>query len=219
MERIDDITDKIVLFEWDMFQAVNEGGPRASCQDDRETFEGMRRAQFSTWSEAARASYFDDLANAVLDGRNLVAEKYIHMMRYSSPAQYAELVKLIPVPDESQTRLAQDISDKLLGETAILHKTYPCVSGAGRPLRSVQDFGGVTSIETYQLGELLTYSEKTLSLLKAHLLALEAAGKSLAREILENTVKHYGYPSLEAAEVSAKARLGKDGGDDGANLI
>ena len=34
---------EIIAMEWEMFQKVNEGGPRASCQEDKATFEGMRR--------------------------------------------------------------------------------------------------------------------------------------------------------------------------------
>lgn len=211
MDRIDDLVNRIISFEWDMFQAVNEGGPRASCQDDRKTFEGMRRGQFSAWSYDACASYFDDLANAVLEGRNLVTEKYIHMMRYSSPSHYEELIKLIPTPTEEAKKLAYTISDKLLEQTIQLFENYPYVSGSGRPLRSVSDFSGVTSIETYQLGELLTYSPKTLTELNEHLLELEKSGRSLAREILEKTVGYYGYKSLEEAETATKKRIDDQG--------
>ncbi|NMA25298.1 MAG: DUF4125 family protein [Clostridiales bacterium] len=217
MDRFDDtvdndtIIDRIVSLEWDMFQAVNKGGPRASCQDDRATFEGMRRGQFEAWSAAACRSYLDDLLNAALGGRNLVTEKYIHMMKYTFPAQYDELIKRIPVPDEQVVKLAGEITDKLLEQTAVLFKHYPRVTGLGRPLRSVSDFSGVTSIETYQLSELLTYSVKTLRLLKDHLIALEKDGKQLARVIYENSVKHYGYKTLDEAEASIKTRMDQKG--------
>ena len=228
MDRFDDaentgaLIDKIISLEWDMFQAVNEGGPRASCQEDRVTFEGMRRGQFESWSPEACGSYLNDLLNAGLDGRNLVTEKYIHMMKYASPVQYGELIKMIPMPSEAIVCLSQQISDKLLEQTTELFMRYPYVSGSGRPLHSISDFSGVTSIETYQLGELLTYSEKTLCLLKNYLHTLERDGKSMARDILENSVKHYGFKTLEEAEAATKARIdgegikisyGCDGGD------
>ncbi len=217
MDRFDDTTHdnscihKIISLEWDMFQAVNEGGPRADCQEDRLTFEGMRRGQFESWSHDVCESYLDDLLNAVLDGRNLVTEKYIHMMKHASPTQYIALSKTIQLPDAETEKLAQNISDILLAQTVDLFQNYPYVSGSGRPLRSISDFSGITSIETYQLGELLTYSEKTLRLLKNHLLALEKNGKSLARSILENSVKHYGYKTLEEAETATKFRIDQEG--------
>lgn len=209
MDRIDDtekMIDQIISLEWDMFQAVNEGGPRATCQEDRATFEGMRRGQFAAWSHGARAAYLEDLLNAELDGRNLVREKYIHMMKNVAPAQYALLAETIPLPEPDVVKLAGEISDSLLAQTQPMFDRYPHIAGAGRPLRSSADTSFVTSIETYQYSELLTYSEETLSALKAHLEALEKEGRLLAREILENTVRYYGYQSLEAAENAAKTR-------------
>ncbi len=211
METKNELIKKIISFEWDMFQAVNEGGPRASCQNDRKTFEGMRRGQFQAWSDDVLSSYYDDLTGAVLDGRNLVMEKYIHMMKHAEPGQYEQLLGQMQMPDDTVTRLAQDISDKLLDQTVTLFEKYPYVSGSGRPLRSVSDLAGVTSIETYQVGELLTYSQKTLEALKKHLLALEADGQSLAENILANSVKHYGYKTLEDAEAATRKRIEEAG--------
>ena len=205
------VLDNIVTLEWDMFQAVNEGGPRADCQNDRVTFDGMRRAQFAAWSPQARASYLDDLLNAILDGRNLVSEKYIHMMKSTAPRQYAALSGTFPAPGGEETKLAGEISEALLLETEALHRQFPFISGSGRPLRSRLDSAGVTSIETYQLSELLTYSGTTLRLLWEHLVALRNEGRSLAREILINTVRHYGYSSLESAEAETKARSDREG--------
>ena len=73
------IIDKIISIEWDMFASVNEGKERASCQEDKRTFVGMRAAQFSAWSLKAVASYLNDLEKARQNGRNLLEEKYIHM--------------------------------------------------------------------------------------------------------------------------------------------
>ena len=207
MDRFDDIVSQIVTMEWDMFQAVNEGGPRASSQEDPVTFAGVRRRQLEASPEDACQSYLDDLLLAELVGRNLVMEKYIHMMKNTAPAQYAELIQAIPMPEEPVLTLAHEISDKLLSQTETLVIQYPLVTGAGRPLRSVSDCAGVTSIETYQLGELLTYSEETLRALKAHLEALENQGRMLAREKKKKSVRCYGYPSLDEAEAAAKRRL------------
>ena len=77
---------------------------------------------------------------------------------------------------------------------------------SGRPLFSDADRYGFTSVQTYQLGELLTYSEKTLRLLNNHLAALKAAGRSLAREVTANGICSYGFSSLEEAEAYLAAK-------------
>ena len=192
--------DRLIRMEWDMFSAVNEGGPRASCQEDPDTFYGMRNAQFRSWDDATLDSYFEDVETAAAAGRNLVMEKYIHMMRTVQPAEYRELLSRVVYPSEEARILARKITDKMLAQTEILHREYPYVSGAGRPLRSNEDYRGFTSVETYQLGELYTYSLRTLKCLWEHFCRLEKEGKSLARIILEHTVEHYGYDSLEKAE-------------------
>jgi hypothetical protein len=206
MEELKNLIDAIVSMEWDLFQAVNESGPRAVCQDDRPTFEGMRRGQFQAWPPEACASYLEDLQHAMLHGRNLVREKYIHMMKHALPHRYEALSKTIPVPDDEVVQLAQEISDRLLMQAETLQSEFPCVCGAGRPLRSSKDSSEIVSIETYQIGEMLACSAKTLQVLRAHLLNLERKGQSLARNILENSVRHYGFKSLEEAETATRTR-------------
>lgn len=198
-----ELIDGIIVCEWNMFQAVNEGGPRADCQEDPQTFDAMRRAQFSAWSEDAARSYACDLAQAQTAGRNLVAEKYIHMMRNTDPDSYAELIKSIPAPTERAVELAGRICGKMIAQTAVLHAKFPKISDSGRPLTSEHDSYFATSIETYQTSELLTYSESTLAALSAHIDALEAAGESLAEKILLGSIMYYGYKSLEQAETAA----------------
>jgi len=196
---------KIVIMEWEMFQKVNEGAPKASCQEDFPTFSAMRSGQFAAWSEAAAESYLEDLENAENEGRNLLMDKYIHMMSTTAPARYEKIMQDRRKPSESVKALAKEICEMMITQTIPLHEQFPCVAGSGRPLRSSYDFSGVTSIETYQYGELLTYSEKTLKLLHTHIKSLEAEGESLARTILLNAVRYYGYETLEQAEEAMQA--------------
>ena len=195
----------ILDLEWPMFHNVNgEDGPKADCQNDHPTFIGMRTAQFDAWDEATLASYLEDLQAAKAAGRNLDTEKYIHMMRSTYPLKYEELKKQCVFPDQEGLDYAEKITDKMIEQTVALFDTYPYVAGSGRPLRSQEDWGGVTSIETYQKGELYTYSTRTLKLLWEHMQRLEAQGVSIARIILENGIKYYGYKNLEEAEAATK---------------
>ena len=210
MSNIPDTIESIVSIEWGMFTAVNEGGPRAGCQEDRVSFDGMRKAQFLAWPDNACESYLDDLETASRDGRNLLEEKYIHMMRTTEPAQYKALLERFTAPPETIRLLAGEVSNLMLEQTRILFETYPYVSGHGRPLYSAFDYSG-TSVETYQLGELLTYSEKTLTALRDYIITPGSGGAFLARKILENTVSFLGYDSLEAAEAATKQHIDKLG--------
>ncbi|MDR1821133.1 MAG: DUF4125 family protein [Oscillospiraceae bacterium] len=198
---MNEIIKEIIAREWEMFQQVNSGtGVRASCQDDSPTFRAMRSGQFAAWDDAARMSYLVDLQNAQAAGRNLIAEKYIYMMSTTAPEEFAVLAADIPRPSDRTFDLAAEICTKLVAQTEELHRDYPKVSGAGRPLYAVSDVNGYTSVETYQFSELLTYSEGTLEKLLAHLNLLESEGISLAKNILQNSAQYYGYTSLEAAE-------------------
>jgi hypothetical protein len=167
----------------------------------------MRRGQFDAWSQDAAESYLEDLTAAEAAGGNLVEEKYIHMMRTTEPSRYAKLLARIPQPTDAARALAVALSNTLLEQTKLLFEDYPHVAGSGRPLYSTQDFGGVASIETYQMGELLTYSERTLDKLLRHVLALESEGISFARSVLENSAAFYGYKSLEEAENATREHL------------
>ena len=82
------IIDNIIKLEWPMFSSVNEGGPKASCQEDPVTFDGMRRGQFSAWNLETLESYYEDVQAASAIGRNLAMEKYIHMMKYDTTVEY-----------------------------------------------------------------------------------------------------------------------------------
>jgi hypothetical protein len=199
--------DRIVAIEWEMFQRVNEDGPRAECQENPNIFKAMREGQFNAWSDAAASSYLSDLERAARDGRNLVAEKYIHMMKNTDPFSYEKLAAGITPPDSKVLALADEIADRLLRQTARVAEQFPGIIAAGRPLRSDEDGFDSTSVETYQKGELMTYSENTLVELRNHIDALEREGVPLARLILENYAGYYGYETLEDAEEHAKRRM------------
>lgn len=82
-----------------------------------------------------------------------------------------------------------------------LSRQFPCVASGGRSLDEdeASRFGG-TSISTYLLGELLTYSENTLREYLEWQQELLRRGENMTKAILEETVRHYGFVSLDAAE-------------------
>ena len=210
MKAGNELIDNIIAIEWEMFVSVNEGADKASCQEDYPTFRGMRAAQFSAWPPEVAESYLNDLETARGEDRNLVEAKYIHMMKKTEPSKYDALITRVLLPSEQAETLAHEVSNLLLEQTRLLFEDYPYVAGQGRPLYSTLDYAAI-SVETYQLGELLTYSEETLAALKEHITALSNDGISLARVILENSVGFYGYKSLDTAEAATKERADKLG--------
>lgn len=203
-----EIMRDIILREWEMFQKTQNKGGRASCQDDFSTFLGMRWGQFASWSEEAAESYLGDLKAAEAQGRNLVAEKYLWMMQSTYPAEFEAQKGLLPPMTGTQKDLADAICAEMVRQTEPLRERYPLIGGAGRPLYASEDGVYGTSIETYQRGELYTYSPATLEALKKHLDDLKSRGVSLAELILRNSMKHYGYEDLDEAEKALGALSG-----------
>ena len=74
---------------------------------------------------------------------------------------------------------------------------YPHILAAMRTLRTSDDTRNSTSFETYQRGELLTYSERTLALYEAQ---LTAPGADYGRAVLEDMARQWGFSSLEQLE-------------------
>lgn len=196
-----DIIERMIEIEYRMFDQVNEGGARASCQDDKETFYAMRRCQFTGWNEPMRQSYLADLIEAEELGVNLVTEKYAHMMRYTAPKEYEQIKSLLRPVSAEKEDLVNEIHAISMNWSRQLHEQYPHIAAGGRSLDDdeASQFGG-TSISTYLRGELLTYSENTLRAYRGWQEALLEKGENMDRTILEETVKLYGFASLAEAE-------------------
>lgn len=190
---------QIVEKEWEMFISVN-GTCRVACQNNPEMFTALRTAQFTAWSPEAAASYLHDLMEAEQEGRNLVREKYIWMMKNTEPANFGKLKSGLPACSAEKDALVKQIVDELLAQTEQLRTQYPLLALSGRPLLAAEETEGFTSVETYQQGELKTYSTDTLQALWHHMETLKAQGISLAYRIQENSVTCLGYTSMEDAE-------------------
>ncbi|WP_333646444.1 DUF4125 family protein [Lacrimispora sp.] len=189
--------DQIIDIEWGMFSNVNNEGGRASCQEDRKTFAIMRRSQFKSWNQETLGSYLDDLKAALDEGRNLMTEKYARMMKYTAPVEYNKIKGALPGISQEKKEIISQIMGYHKAWMKELAEKYPNVMKHGRMMEKEDESGGNTSIETYLLGELSTYSEKTLKLYLDHAVSQSKMGINPDREILEFTVKSYGYESLE----------------------
>lgn len=201
----EEIIGKIIAIEWKMFQDVNNVGGRAPCQDEKQTFEIMRKSQAASWSAAALESYLEDLIEAQEQGRNLMTEKYARMMKSTSPAEYANMEHLLPPLSPEILLLIDEIAEIVIGWEEELSAKYPRLIQRGRPIHSSDDTLHVTSLETYLKGELATYSLKTLKLYHEHILQEKAHGINGSQITLAHTIKQYGFNSLEEANEKLKS--------------
>ena len=194
------LIEKIVELEWQQFQKVQNEGGRASCQDNRPTFNIMRTSQFLVWKMEILESYYQDLQDAESKGWNLLTEKYARMMESTAPVQYVQLKERLPKRSERRLEQQERMLKKVVSWEEAFAKQYPGIAGTGRVLHTYEDTPYSTSMETYARGELSTYSDRTVELLEKLYDELERRGDNLSTLVTEQMVKLYGYQSLEDAE-------------------
>ena len=195
--------ERIIDIEWQMFQKVENIGGRASCQDDFETFYIMRFSQYGSWTDEMVDYYLDFAEDSLLQGRNLVNEKYARMMEFTDPEYYHQVLEpYFPPVNDVCLALIDKIVEAMIAWEIEFSKLYPKLSAAGRPITSDGDASGFTSLETYARGELTTYPVELLRLYTKYVDRLHSEGKSLSLIIQEILVEFYGYDTIKEAEDS-----------------
>ena len=79
-------------------------------------------------------------------------------------------------------------------------RTYPALAAQARTIHTSDDSEQQTSYETYLRGELSVYSFELLYAYARWITELFRSQKNLSFMIMENTVRFYGYTSLDEAE-------------------
>lgn len=201
----DPLIAAIIGAEWQMFDKVQNEGGRAACQNDARTFAIMRYSQFAPLPQDVLESYRDDLAAAAREGRNLLAEKYAYMMEYTDPATFDRTLRdHLPAVSAYKQELCARIANRLIRDEQQFAAHYPALHAQGRPTEGAQ--ADDVSVHVYALGELKTYSERTLERYDAWLRMHPEENISVS--VHRVMVQLYGYDSLEAAEARQKgARL------------
>ena len=143
---------RIAEAEWKLFEQVHNIGGRASCQDSPDTFFIMRSSQLMAWSEAMQESYWNDLITATQQGRNLLTEKYAHMMARTSPAEFSRIRSQLPARLPEKDTYIDAICAVSAAWQEQLAQQYPHLVGRGRAIRKETDSLYETSFETYLWG-------------------------------------------------------------------
>ena len=190
------LIDEILEKEWNYFSNLNNIGGRADCQDNREDFIIMRKAQWLTFNEETLLSYLEDLNSK----NNPLFQKYGQMMKYNSPKEYEKIKNLLEQPSSQKLDLVEKIMEIYMKWEEEFFKAYPIFSSMGRPLHSKQDNDEDTSIETYLRGELLSYSEKTLALYLKYILEMKNKNINLAVKNMDNLASMQGFENSQDVE-------------------
>ena len=199
--KTQNLAEEITKLEWQQFQLTENEGGRANCQGDWQTFHIMRMSQFLTWPLDLQKSYKQDLERANSDGSNLITEKYARMMESTAPEIFERTIKpyIKPILEPRKSAQEQIILTQVKWADDFRNH-YPHLGLAMRVLKTSEDTAENTSFETYLRGELSTYSAETFAKYKAFIEDLTAKNLNLTQMIITNTVRMYGYDSLEAAD-------------------
>lgn len=190
------IINEILEKEWKYFSNLNNIGGRADCQDNREDFIIMRKSQWETFNEETLLSYLEDLNSK----NNPLFQKYAQMMKYNLPEEYEKIKDILEKPSEEKTDLVNKIMFIYMEWEKEFFERYPIFSSMGRPLYTSEDDNIETSIETYLRGELLSYSEKTLSLYLDYIIDNKEKNINLAIKNMDNLAKMQGFNNSEDVE-------------------
>lgn len=196
----EELVEAIVKLEWDAFDKVENLGGRAGCQNDFHTFSIMRKSQYLAWTDELLESYYADFVYANENNWNLITEKYGRMMAHTVPEEYERIKDRFPVCSEKKIAIVNQIAEIQVGWMEAFAKKYPNMAMNARSIHEEEDSVYNTSYETYLKGELMTYSDYTLSLYGKWIVELFKSEQNLAKMIMANTALLYGYDSLEAAE-------------------
>ena len=199
--------EQLAELEVRTFDKVQGIGGRAACQDDWETFSIMRRSQYLPWEEELLEQWLAAFTAAVQAGRNPIMEKYARMMESTDPQLYAGFADQLPELSPEFVQLREAVIAIQIPWMEEFAAKYPHLGSRARAIHTAEDSTAQTSYETYLRGELSVYPFEVLYGYGRWVVSLYQAGKNLACMTMAETVRAYGYASLEAAEQACAETL------------
>ena len=126
--------------------------------------------------------------------------KYARMMASTAPEEYEQFADKLPAISAEKQEIMEQIIELQVKWMEEFAAQYPKLAGNARTIHTAEDLPYDTSYETYLRGELGTYSDKMLEMYGRYIVEHAKNAKNVAREIMANTIKFYGYKSFEEAE-------------------
>ena len=195
------IIENIISLEWDLTNRSDRINKREPCMCDKSMFIANRMNILNAWPQELQESYYQDLCTAQTESRNPISEKYGYMLEQTTPVEFERIKNQLPERSLEQLYLMDWISERLVSWQEGLAKKYPRLVGNQSLIRKGCDNQNKISFETYVWGELSILSEETLRTYAAHIEHLQKKGINLNQMIFENAVAHFGYKTLDEAEL------------------
>ena len=196
----EELIKEIIDREWEMFSVLKNTGGVAECQNNKPEFIIMRSGQWDNLPDKILESYKQDLIEAKKVGRNLLEEKYIRMMEYSAPSEFDGVKHLLPNISNGSLTLIKQIEKIYLNWGDEFENKFPKFSKLCRPLRSSGDIPERASVQTYLIGELSSYSTRTVLFYFDYVTQCVKEGKNLIYITHSDVVKQKGFNSIEEVE-------------------
>ncbi len=196
----EELIKEIIDREWEMFSVLKNTGGIAECQNNKPEFLIMRSGQWDNLPDKILESYKQDLIDAKEFGRNLLEEKYIRMMEYSAPSEFEGVKHLLPDISNGSLTLIKQIEKIYLNWGDEFESKFPKFSKLCRPLRSSGDIPERASVQTYLIGELSSYSTRTVLFYYDYVKQCVEKGINLIYVTHTDVVKKKGFNSIEEVE-------------------
>jgi hypothetical protein len=152
----DKLINSIIAEEWEMLTQVQQA--QGAQLGDERNFYIKRYGWLSGFAEDTLQSYLSDLRVSKNANINMVALKYAYMMQKTDFAYFDDnLRKNVPVVSDAKKEMVESTVAKLLEYKRSVPSADDVLTAEGIKM---------PSYEAYILGELETYTESTLKLIK-----------------------------------------------------
>lgn len=195
---MDASVQELLDLEWQLFDEAPLAGRRTARPGERELFAITHSSELASWTPELRASWRQDLLNAQAEGRNLINEKYIYMLKRTDSERYDTLKHTLPAASMEKLWLVDWICQAQTAWQENLEERYPYLMQSMETV--YEDADGPSFHETALRSGLMACSVNTLRLYASQIERSQKAGGNLREDVLRNMAGQLGYPSLETIE-------------------